>query len=173
MMKSCAMIRDMATATLPNTIPDEATQWRELGRRLRRARVDAGLSQQDAADHLGTSRSAISEMERGNRKTYALELRDLACLYGCAPAVLLGEPLGTTGLLGVDLPIADLASVVQFVRFLHYRRGAPPTRANVAHENSLGPDKDVGPETSAGAANRPMTDRCPPGRHQSGVREGF
>lgn len=53
-----------------------------LGDRLRLSRQYAGLSQQKAADGTGIQRSAISDIESGQRKVNALELRALATLYG-------------------------------------------------------------------------------------------
>jgi transcriptional regulator with XRE-family HTH domain len=64
-----------------------------LGRRLRLAREDAGLSQAQAAKLLGLHRPAISEIESESRKVSAGELKELAALYHVSSAWLLGEPL--------------------------------------------------------------------------------
>ena len=53
----------------------------ELGRRLRIAREARGLSQQAVADALGLARTAITQMEAGNRSVSTLELAKLAGLY--------------------------------------------------------------------------------------------
>jgi Zn-dependent peptidase ImmA (M78 family)/transcriptional regulator with XRE-family HTH domain len=53
----------------------------ELGRRLRIAREARGLSQQAAADAIGVPRTAITQMESGNRAVSTLELTKLAELY--------------------------------------------------------------------------------------------
>ena len=53
----------------------------ELGRRLRVAREARGLSQQAVADALGLPRTAITQMEAGNRSVSTLELAKLAELY--------------------------------------------------------------------------------------------
>ena len=53
----------------------------ELGRRLRIAREARGLSQQAVADALGLPRTAITQMEAGNRSVSTLELTKLAELY--------------------------------------------------------------------------------------------
>ena len=55
---------------------------RELGRRLRNGRRASHVTQADAADVLGVPRSAISQMESGNRNISGLELHRLAHLYG-------------------------------------------------------------------------------------------
>ena len=53
----------------------------ELGRRLRVAREARGLSQQAVADAFGLPRTAITQMEAGNRSVSTLELIKLAELY--------------------------------------------------------------------------------------------
>lgn len=53
----------------------------ELGRRLRVAREARGLSQQAVADALALPRTAITQMEAGNRSVSTLELAKLAELY--------------------------------------------------------------------------------------------
>lgn len=54
---------------------------KELGRRLRYARESRGLSQQATADAIGVTRTAITQMESGNRSVSTLELSKLAeCL---------------------------------------------------------------------------------------------
>ncbi len=51
---------------------------KDLGHRLRSARESRGLSQQVTADAVGVSRSAITQMELGNRSVSTLELSRLA-----------------------------------------------------------------------------------------------
>ena len=53
----------------------------ELGRRFRIAREARGLSQQAAADVIGVLRTAVTQMESGNRAVSTLELTKLAKLY--------------------------------------------------------------------------------------------
>ena len=53
----------------------------ELGRRLRAAREARGLSQQAVAEALGLPRTAITQMEAGNRAVSTLELAKLSELY--------------------------------------------------------------------------------------------
>ena len=52
-----------------------------LGERLREAREYVGLTQDEVAKRLGVPRSALSNIEAGQRKVDALELRTLAMLY--------------------------------------------------------------------------------------------
>ncbi len=54
----------------------------ELARRLRAARKACRMKQEDVARHLGVSRSAIAQIELGNRAVTSLELDRLAYLYG-------------------------------------------------------------------------------------------
>jgi transcriptional regulator with XRE-family HTH domain len=63
----------------------------DLGDRLRAARQHAGLSQQSVADCTGIPRTAISDIEHGQRKVDSLELLDLATLYGQDVTHFLGD----------------------------------------------------------------------------------
>lgn len=57
----------------------------ELARRIRDARLDEGLSQQEVADRLGVLRPCVSLMESGARKVSALELASLANIFRRTP----------------------------------------------------------------------------------------
>lgn len=52
-----------------------------LARRIRDARADEGMSQQEVADKLGVLRPSVSLMESGARKVSALELAALASIF--------------------------------------------------------------------------------------------
>ena len=52
-----------------------------LAKRLQQARVNAGITQDEAAKALGVPRTAIVQMESGNRSVSTLELAQLATLY--------------------------------------------------------------------------------------------
>lgn len=67
---------------------DEA---QHLAVRLREAREYLNLSQQFVADQTGIPRSAISDIERGERRVDSLELKRLAALYRLPPSHFLGE----------------------------------------------------------------------------------
>ena len=56
---------------------DQAT----LGKRLRDARNNRGISQEEAAEKLGVPRTALVHLEAGNRSISTLELVELAGLY--------------------------------------------------------------------------------------------
>ncbi|MBK9039201.1 MAG: helix-turn-helix domain-containing protein [Bdellovibrionales bacterium] len=71
-----------------------------LGRRLREARENCGLSQQVAADSIGIPRTAVTQLEAGNRAVSTLELAQLAELYKQPVANFFGEqPLHEDDLL--------------------------------------------------------------------------
>jgi Zn-dependent peptidase ImmA (M78 family)/DNA-binding XRE family transcriptional regulator len=55
---------------------------KELINNLHQARKNSGLSQNEVAAYLGIPRTAISQIETGNRDVSALELAKLADLYG-------------------------------------------------------------------------------------------
>src|SRR5579863_9438036 len=52
-----------------------------LGKRLKKAREDRSVTQEAAAEVLGVPRTAIVQMEGGNRSISTLELSQLADLY--------------------------------------------------------------------------------------------
>jgi len=64
----------------------------DLAATLRDLRVGLGISQEQAAARLGIRRSAVSEIERGNRRVSAEELAAFAALYlTTADALLAGH----------------------------------------------------------------------------------
>ena len=69
---------------------DEAAQWRTIGERLRQAREYLELKQEEAAEAVGLSRSALSLVENGRRKVDAVELSRFAQVYGQSIEALTG-----------------------------------------------------------------------------------
>lgn len=64
---------------------------REIGQRLRQARLVARLTQQDVATDFLVSRQAISSWESGKTLPDLIEFRELATLYGVSTdKILLG-----------------------------------------------------------------------------------
>jgi transcriptional regulator with XRE-family HTH domain len=57
---------------------DEATRMRILGQRMRQAREQLGLSQEDLAHKWGKKQYQVSEYENGKRRIYAHDLPQLA-----------------------------------------------------------------------------------------------
>ncbi len=62
-----------------------------LGRRLREARENRQLTQEDAAEAIGISRTALVHIESAKRSLSTLELSKLSKLYGRSPSDLLSE----------------------------------------------------------------------------------
>lgn len=72
----------------------------ELGSRLKEAREAAGLTQLQVAEGVGIARSAIAQIEGGNRSVSGLELERLAYLFGRDMRELVrDEPVAETSAL--------------------------------------------------------------------------
>jgi transcriptional regulator with XRE-family HTH domain len=69
---------------------DEAAR-RRLGERLREARKYLGLKQEEVAAYLKLPRTALTDIENGQRRVEAIELTRLARLYRQSVAYLTGE----------------------------------------------------------------------------------
>ena len=67
-----------------------------LGQRLTEARKSRGVTQENAAKHIGCSRPTLIAIEKGSRRPKAEEIVKLASLYGrkVSEIVRPGEPLG-------------------------------------------------------------------------------
>ncbi len=64
-------------------------RYQEFLRRLRKARLDAGLTQADVARRLGKPQSFVSKCESGERRLDVVEVESFAKLYGKPPAYFL------------------------------------------------------------------------------------
>ncbi len=76
----------------------EDAERRQLGGRLRDARKYLGLKQEDVAAHLKIPRTALSDIENGQRRVEVLELARLAKLYGQQVSYFTGEDASTAAL---------------------------------------------------------------------------
>jgi len=56
-------------------------EYKNIIERLKTARLDAGLKQEDVASKLKKPQSYVSKIERGERRVDAAELKDLARIY--------------------------------------------------------------------------------------------
>lgn len=74
----------------PQVQPGEEDR-RGLAERLREAREYLGFSQEEVSKFLGIARSALSNIENGQRKVEALELKKLAQLYKRTVGYFTGE----------------------------------------------------------------------------------
>jgi transcriptional regulator with XRE-family HTH domain len=108
---------------------DEAEQWRIIGDRLRQAREYLELKQEEAADAVGVSRSALSLIENGRRKVDAVELARFAEVYGQTIEALSGtattaplpESVQALARAATELSVEDRAELLRFAEFLQTR----------------------------------------------------
>lgn len=75
----------------------------EVGRRLKKARQDAGLTQKEVATRLGITYQAISNYERGTNRVDTDTLTKLCAIYGIAISSLL-----TATMIPGEVPATDL-----------------------------------------------------------------
>ena len=75
----------------------------KIGARLREARRRARLNQVEVADRVGVAPNTLCGWEAGERMPRAIEVLNLAEIYGCTADFLLGRTVHTTG-----LPVAEL-----------------------------------------------------------------
>ena len=55
--------------------------YKEIIERLKTARIEAGLAQQEVADKLGKPQSYISKIESGERRLDVAEMKKFASIY--------------------------------------------------------------------------------------------
>ncbi len=55
--------------------------YKEIIERLKTARIEAGLSQQEVADKLGKPQSYISKIESGERRLDVAEMKKFSAIY--------------------------------------------------------------------------------------------
>lgn len=55
--------------------------YKDIIERLKTARIDAGLAQQEVAEKLGKPQSFISKIESGERRLDVAEIKKLAAIY--------------------------------------------------------------------------------------------
>jgi transcriptional regulator with XRE-family HTH domain len=120
------------TEPTPNSMSD-ASERRRLGERLREARKYLGLNQEEVADYLKIPRTALVDIESGQRRVEAIELTRLAKLYRQPIAYLTGEDAASAALpasvmflakQAAELSDQDKAEVSRFVEYLRARSRA-------------------------------------------------
>jgi transcriptional regulator with XRE-family HTH domain len=57
-------------------------EYRKVTESLKKARIEAGLTQGEAAKRIGKPQSYISKVENGEQRIDVIELKELAKLYG-------------------------------------------------------------------------------------------
>jgi transcriptional regulator with XRE-family HTH domain len=115
--------------TTPNLSRDE-TERRRIGEKLRRAREYLGFSQDEVATFLKLSRTAITNIESGQRKVEVLELKRLAELYRQPVGYFTGEDEASASLpadvavlarQAAKLSVKDREELGRFAEFLKAR----------------------------------------------------
>lgn len=67
---------------------DEELLYREVGRRVRQARKNHGLTQAQLASSVALSRTSITNIEKGRQKLLLHTLSDIAFVLGVEPGTL-------------------------------------------------------------------------------------
>jgi transcriptional regulator with XRE-family HTH domain len=109
---------------------DDEAERRQLGERLRDARKYVGLSQEEAAAILKLPRTAVTDIESGQRKVEALELKRMAELYRQpvshftgedATAIPLSADVAHLARQAASLSAKDRKELERFAEFLRGR----------------------------------------------------
>lgn len=111
----------------------EEDERRRLGDRLREARRYLGLKQDEVATYLKIPRTALTDIESGQRRVEAIELARLAKLYRQPVAYFVGEDEASASLpvdvahlarKAADLSQQDRAELGRFAEYLRARARA-------------------------------------------------
>ncbi len=109
---------------------DEEVERRDLGEKLRQAREYIGFSQDEVATFLKVPRTAVTNIESGQRKVEALELKRLAELYRQPVGYFTGEDEAAASLpadvallarQAAKLSVKDREELGRFAEFLKTR----------------------------------------------------
>lgn len=112
---------------------NDEEERRRLGDRLREARKYLGLKQEEVATYLKIPRTALTDIENGQRKVEAIELTRLAKLYRQPAAYFTGEDEASAGLpvdvahlarQAADLSQQDRDELGRFAEYLRARAQA-------------------------------------------------
>jgi transcriptional regulator with XRE-family HTH domain len=124
----------MAEAWEQKMISSSDTKERQrLGERLREARKYLGLNQEEVAQYLKIPRTALVDIESGQRRVEAIELTRLAKLYKQPVGYFTGEDVAAAALpasvlflakQAAELSDQDKAEVSRFVEYLRARSQA-------------------------------------------------
>ena len=110
---------------------DDSQARHKLGEKLRHAREYLGLSQDEVARHLKVPRTALTNIESGQRRIDALELKKLADLYRQAVSYFTGDEDETAAALPADvthlaraaakLSVKDREELSRFAEYLRVK----------------------------------------------------
>ena len=111
---------------------DQGYRWKNIGDRIREARLKAGLTQRRLSELLGVSAHAVWSWEAGKMKPTPEHLLELA--YQCETSTdwLLGRDMVEAEILKEadvsfrnaieGLPMEDLESIMEFIHFVRDQR---------------------------------------------------
>ena len=111
-------------------LQDDEAERRRLGETLRQAREYVGFSQDEVAGFLKVPRTAVTNIESGQRKVEALELKTLAELYRQPVGYFTGEDEASASLpadvahlarQAAKLSMKDRDELGRFAEFLQLR----------------------------------------------------
>ena len=114
-------------------IPDDEAERRRLGERLRQAREYLKLSQDEVAKYLSVPRTALTNIESGQRRVDAIELKRLADLYRQSVSHFTGEEEDAAALpadvahlarAAAKLSVKDREELDRFAEYLRARSAA-------------------------------------------------
>lgn len=109
---------------------DDELERKQLGERLKEARKYLGLKQEEVAKYLKIPRTALTDIENGQRRVEAIELTRLAKLYRQSVAYFTGEDDASAGLPAdvahlarrvAHLSVEDRAELGKFADYLRMR----------------------------------------------------
>ncbi len=112
---------------------NEQGERQRLGERLREARKYIGLKQEDVAAYLKIPRTALGDIENGQRRVQAIELTRLAKLYKQPVSYFTGEDAAAAALpvsvaflarQAAELSDQDREELSRFVEYLRARSTA-------------------------------------------------
>lgn len=112
------------------SLPDDEAERRGLGEKLRQAREYVGFSQDEVASFLKLTRTAITNIESGQRRVEVLELKRLAELYRQPVGHFTGEDAASASLpadvallarQAAKLSVKDREELGRFADFLKSR----------------------------------------------------
>jgi transcriptional regulator with XRE-family HTH domain len=116
--------------TRHSPLASEEDERQRLGLRLREARKYLGLKQEDVAMYLNIQRTALGDIESGQRRVEAIELTKLAKLYKQPVSYFTGEDVAAAALppsvahlarQAAELSDRDREELSRFVEYLRTR----------------------------------------------------
>ncbi|MCL6559071.1 MAG: helix-turn-helix domain-containing protein [Firmicutes bacterium] len=102
--------------------------YEEIGKRIKIAREERGLTQEQLGEKLGFTKTAINLYEKGKRRISIDDLKKISHVLGKPLSFFLGEslsPMETISTL-IQKPLADFLPVKQIPLLATIRAGVPP-----------------------------------------------